>query len=371
MLKRFTVTNFKNFKNTTTFALDQPANYEFNSEIVKNNCITKGIIFGINGSGKSNLALALFDVVLHLTDKEKLFDKYQFYLNMDSDQPTADFEYVFEFDKTEVIYRYKKALPGFLVQESLTIAGKEVVFYDYVLQEGFAKLEGAETMQLKSMLTQGVDTLSRVKYIKSNAILKDNEVNRAFISFVKFVDNMLMFYSLDQNRYQGFYLGGDTYTQGIIRENKIKEFEDFLKEHGVDYRLIVSLLNGQQELFCQFKNGIAPFMSVASTGTRSLALFYYWYIKMSTASFVYVDEYDAFYHFELAQTLVELVKELDSTQVFFSTHNTDLLSNDLLRPDAFFQIKDNQIHTFDKIAQKELRRAHNIQKMYKAGTFDE
>ena len=75
MLKRFTVKNFKNFKETTILAFDQPANYEFNKEIVKDNCITKGIILGINGSGKSNLALAIFDIVLHLTDKEKLFDK--------------------------------------------------------------------------------------------------------------------------------------------------------------------------------------------------------------------------------------------------------------------------------------------------------
>ena len=371
MLKRFTVENFKNFKDKTTLAFDQPANYEFNTEIVKDNCITKGIILGINGSGKSNLALAIFDIVLHLTDKEKLYDKYQFYLNMDSSQNTADFEYVFEFDKTEVIYRYKKSMPGFLVQESLTIAGNEVVYYDFEKQEGWTNLEGAENMQLRAALTLGFETLSRVKYIKSNAILRDNEVNRAFRAFVAFVDNMLMFYSLDQNRYQGFYLGTENYTQGIIRENKVREFEGFLKEQGIEYHLIVSLLNGQPELFCQFKNGIAPFTSVASTGTRSLALFYYWYIKMSTASFVYVDEYDAFYHFELAQTLVELVKKLDSTQVFFSTHNTDLLSNDLLRPDAFFLIKDNQIHTFDKITEKELRRAHNIQKMYKAGTFNE
>ena len=70
MLKRFSVTNFKNFKTKTVFELDKPANYEFNSEIVKNSIITKGIIYGINGSGKSNLALAIFDIVSHLTDKE-------------------------------------------------------------------------------------------------------------------------------------------------------------------------------------------------------------------------------------------------------------------------------------------------------------
>lgn len=39
----------------------------------------------------------------------------------------------------------------------------------------------------------------------------------------------------------------------------------------------------------------ADFFKIASTGTRSLALFYYWYIRMKNASFVFIDEFDAFY----------------------------------------------------------------------------
>ena len=92
---------------------------------------------------------------------------------------------------------------------------------------------------------------------------------------------------------------------------------------------------------------------------------------MAKASFVYIDEFDAFYHFELSQAIIELIKQLPDTQVFLSTHNTDLISNDILRPDAYFLIRDNEIRSFDKILDKELRRAHNIQKMYKAGAFNE
>ena len=66
-----------------------------------------------------------------------------------------------------------------------------------------------------------------------------------------------------------------------------------------------------------------------------------------------------------------LIKELKNSQVFLSTHNTDLISNDILRPDAYFLIRDNKIRSFDQITDKELRRAHNIQKMYKAGAFNE
>lgn len=371
MLKRFSVDNFKNFKNRIEFDLSKPANYEFNPEIIQNGVVSKGIIYGINGSGKSNLALAIFDIIIHLTDKERSFDKYSLYLNLNSRKSYAEFEYVFEFAGKEVVYQYRKTDPYTLLSEKLSINGTEVLNYDFTLKSGYTNLKGAETLQLSSSGDTGAEKLSRVKIIKSNALLQDNDENRVFLAFVSFVDNMLMFYSLDQNRYQGLRVGSESYTQGIIRENRTKAFEQFLREQGVDYSLIeVDTITGQKELYCQFSDNYVPFVSVASTGTRSLALFYYWYLQMEKASFVYIDEFDAFYHFELAQALVLLVRNLSNTQVFMSTHNTDLISNELLRPDAYFEIKENKISSFEKLSDKELRRAHNLQKMYKAGSFN-
>lgn len=372
MLRKFSVKNFKNFNKEVVLQLDHPANYEFNREIVRDNCITKGIVYGINGSGKSNLALAIFDIILHLTDKERALDRYQLYQNLASGEKDVEFEYIFEFGGKEVVYRYAKTAPLTLVYESVLIDTVEVLHYDFLQKEGFSKLPGTENLQLSSPSLTGANQLSRVKFVKSNALLVDTPENRAFRSFVDFVDNMLMFYSLTQNRYQGFDVGVDSFTRGIINAGKIKDFEDFLRNQGIDYTLVSLDLNGQSELFCQFPDvPPVPFVTIASTGTLSLALFYYWYIRMEKASFVYIDEYDAFYHFELAQELVKLVKQLSNTQVLLSTHNTDLISNDLLRPDAYFIIKDNAIRSFDKLSNKELRRAHNIQKMYKAGEFDE
>ena len=371
MLKRFCVTNFKNFEKKTVFELDRPSNYEFNSNIVKDGCITKAIIFGENGSGKSNLALAIFDVILHLTDKERALDKYKIYRNMNSGDDVVRFEYVFCFDGTEVIYKYGKTGPLELVYEQLIIAGREVLAYDFIERSGEVYLSGAENLKLALPGAEGADNLSRVKYVKSNAALRDNPENRAFLSFVSFVDNMLMFYSLSERRYQGFNIGVDSFTQGIVREGRLKDFEEYLRDMGIEYDLVTMDHNGTPEIYCKFPRGNILFTSIASTGTMSLALFYYWYIRFEKASFVYIDEYDAFYHFELSQKIVELLRNVKNPQIVLSTHNTDLISNDLLRPDAYFNIKDNSIRSFDKITDKELRRAHNLQKMFKAGAFDE
>ena len=46
------------------------------------------------------------------------------------------------------------------------------------------------------------------------------------------------------------------------------------------------------------------------------------------------------------------------------------MSNDLLRPDCYFLMYKDSIKSLAKNTTKELREAHNIEKMYKAGSFD-
>ena len=370
MLRRFSVTNFKNFKEKLTFDLGSPSNYAFNAEVIDAGIKSKGIIYGTNGSGKSNLTLAFFDIVLHVTDKERILSKYYPYLNLDSQNKHAEFEYVFDFFGNEVVYRYRKTAPMELVSEELSICGDEVLRYDFSKREGFVFLAGTETLQLSSNLPSETDRISRVKYVRSNAILQDTERNRAFLEFVSLVDRMLLFFSLDEKGYQGLSVGSDSFTQGIIRAGKIKEFQEFLSQEGLEYDLVSVEINGQEELYCRYSNTSVPFINVASTGTKSLALFYYWFIKMSEASFVFIDEFDAFYHFELSEDIVTRLKGIEGVQIFLTTHNTDLLSNDLLRPDAYYIVKDGSLDSLDRLSKKELRSAHNIQKMFKAGSFD-
>ena len=99
MLKKFGVENFKGFQDKITFDIGSPSNYSFNSEIIENGCVTKGIIYGINSCGKSNLGLAILDIITHLTEKQKLLQSYDFYINLSGRKSFAEFEYVFVFDE--------------------------------------------------------------------------------------------------------------------------------------------------------------------------------------------------------------------------------------------------------------------------------
>ena len=367
MLKKFSVENFKGFKDKITLDIGTPSNYSFNSEIIENGCITKGIIYGINSCGKSNLGLAIFDIITHLTEKKKLLGSYDFYLNMSGRKSFAEFEYTFVFDGHEVVYKYSKMDVNSLKSESLSIDGKEVIFFDFLTRDGFTLLEGSDTLNAS---IRNESPISRVKYVNSNSILSDNVQNQVFKKFIDFVERMLLFYSLDSRGYEGFMNGSESIAEGIVNSGKVKDFQEFLKENDIDYELYGCEVDGRKAIYCHFDNKDADFFKIASTGTRSLALFYYWYIRMEKASFVFIDEFDAFYHYELSESVQKRLRRISDVQVFTTTHNTDLMSNDLLRPDCYFLLENNSIKAISELTEKELRQAHNLQKMYKAGAFN-
>lgn len=187
--------------------------------------------------GKSNLGLAIFDLITHLTEKEKLLRSYDFYLNMSGRKSFAEFEYTFVFDSHEVIYHYCKTDVNTLKMESLSIDGKEVIYYDFLSRDGFTLLEGSDTLNAS---IKNESPISRVKYVNNNSILTDTEENHVFKKFINFVDHMLLFYSLDSRGYEGFMNGSESIAEGIVNSGKVKDFENFMRENGIEYNIGIS-----------------------------------------------------------------------------------------------------------------------------------
>ena len=65
----------------------------------------------------------------------------------------------------------------------------------------------------------------------------------------------------------------------------------------------------------------------------------------------------------------EIIDKTDA-QVIFTSHNTNLMNNNVFRPDCLFILQNNGIRAMCDLTEKELRKAHNLQKMYKAGAFE-
>ncbi len=132
--------------------------------------------------------------------------------------------------------------------------------------------------------------------------------------------------------------------------------------------------DGKKSIAFDFGKNKLPFWTGASTGTKSLSLFYFWMQRLNDenncASLVFVDEFDSFYHHDLSQLIVEKLKEIKS-QVLLTTHNVSVMSNDILRPDCYFVMSKKDVLPLYAKTPKELREAHNLGKMYKAGSFND
>ena len=370
MLRKFKVSNFKSFEKDFVLDLSNVNGYSFNNECIKNSLVNAGIIYGYNGMGKSNLGFALFDIVEHLTDKNRDEIPYGNYLNAYSNETEADFYYEFLIEGAIVKYHYKKSDYKTLVFEELCIDGHEIISFDRTAGDTFSvSLLGTEN--LNKVITD--NKISVVKYVKNNTSLDlENYECLVFAEFYKFVDRMLFFRSLLHDL---TYIGNDTGTTSlidyIIAKDKVADFESFLHEANVDCKLKTVSLPNRQTIAFDFDGKLIPMLDVVSTGTKALLLFYFWYLRIidQKVSFLFIDEFDAFYHHELSELIVKKLKE-SGIQFILTTHNISIMSNDLLRPDCYFLMNKRVIKSLAKCTFKELREAHNIEKMYKAGAFD-
>ena len=141
---------------------------------------------------------------------------------------------------------------------------------------------------------------------------------------------------------------------------------------GINCRLeLKKLPDGQKELYFSH-NKLIPFFENASSGTLALVNLYRRFLINSEPSFIYLDEFDAFYHYELSnKVLLLLKKRYPNCQLIMTTHNTNLMSNKILRPDSIFILAQNgRLTNLQNATNRELREGHNLEKMYISGEFD-
>ena len=367
MLTKFEVTNFKNFDKKLTLDFTDTNAYEFNQECVIKGIVNKALIYGHNGTGKSNLGFAIFDLISHLTDKESSALEYILhYSNASNSSKIVEFKYTFKFNDHTVCYEYGKTDFESLVYEKVFINENEYISIDRRNNTvATINAKGAETLK-KDM---GDSKISIISYIKKNSVLEENLENSCFFKFIDFIHRMLFFRSLADNKYLGLQKGRTQFLSDIIEHDNVHDFESFLNDAGVKCNL--KAITGDETLYFDFNGKLIPFEDIASQGTQSLALFYYWYQTLrdsKNVSFVFIDEFDAFYHHSLSKLIVTKLKEINA-QVILTTHNTSIMTNDLLRPDCYFLMDERGMTSLKNLTPKELREAHNIEKMYKAGSF--
>ena len=367
MLKKFQVENYRGFKNTLLWDLSDTRDYGFRKNLIDNKIVKKSVVFGRNGSGKSSLCTAVVDITAHLLDAEKDDVSQHLYTYVGNEDKFATFTYVFQFGKDEVMYTYCKANLTTLLFEAIAVNGKEMLVHNFIDEkDNFIRIPGAENLRTKGLQKQ----LSVVKYIYNNTIQDENSV---ISKIMKFVSGMLYFRSLrDANKYIGYKLGSEKLNEIILNNGRLEDFNAFINDMGLNYTLVpLKLMSGALTIGAKFENdNVVEFESIASSGTRTLMLFYCWFIEFGKLTFLVIDEFDAYYHHELSEKILSIIQSFDNMQSMVTTHNVTLLHTDCTRPDCAYMIENGSINNLSSLTKRELREAHNIEKLYRANEFE-
>ena len=368
MLKKITVGNYKCF-DELTFDL-AAAEYSYNPMLVKDGVVNKALIYGKNGTGKTSLGFAIFDLVQHLTDKHCFPYRFmEYYRNLNTGRKAVSFQYTFAFDYKEIVYEYEKTDAQNLVYERLEADGKTLLDYHYVvLEKQFVAKELCGNLDIRLPDNK----LSILKYIYRNT---PTDFSPVLTRLMRFCENMLWFRSLsDGTGYCGLTNDQPTLEQMLYESRQLSQFQEFLAKNGLQYELGFEEDGGQPKLYAYFNNrkSKALFATIASSGTKVLWLLFNWMVKgKDRLSLLFIDEFDAFFHYEVAATVVAELNERREFQSILTTHNTYLMQNQFTRPDCCFILTDKQIKSLKKSTERELREAHNLEKMYIGGAFVE
>lgn len=361
MLTRFEVEGFRNFSYRCVLDLADVRDYRFNVSAVADGVVSCGIIYGKNAIGKTNFSNALLDISANV-GRRVFYSNQTNYLSAADGVDTAHFVYVFRFGKDEVEYRYEKTGISDYVRESVVVNGTLALDYDHVaakVLDGDLTSIGADRLNWE-FKSPGISVLS---YVCNNTPFDGSLPLFKLYTFARSIDSIG-----DVRMNDRAFVS--VIAESVIENGLVDELQAFLSEFGIEERLVArETPSGDIALYFE-KSRLIPFAENCSSGTVALLrLFNYFHITQAP-SLLFVDEFDVFYHHDLAERVVNYFKCQTGRQVICASHNTDLFSNKVLRPDCLYILSDHGITSAANATNRELREGHNLEKLYKAGEFD-
>ena len=381
MLKEFALRNYKNFRDEIKIDFADVAGYQFSTDCISDDVIAKMLIYGRNATGKTNLGKAIMDIGTTIFGRPR-FEEKGVFLNADSEEDSARFSYTFCFDDQELIYHYSRFSNRELRDEELVINGTSIFkcnFFDKKYNFDNLRCVDAETANVERYL-QALDGIEEteeniepklpfLRWLLSNVALKNDSI---LIRLANYVRRMVMITVGNVVSYRVPRLSNIFY-ESLEETNRLKDLEDFLNAMGIECKLILKKLpDGQRELYFAHEK-LVPFYENASSGTLALVDVYRRLIsKVWDASFIYFDEFDAFYHYEMAENVIKFFKKkYPHCQMIMTSHNTNLMTNRLMRPDCMFILsRRGTLTALCNATTRELREGHNLEKMYISGEFE-
>lgn len=226
MLKKFTVSNYKNFKDEISLDFSKIGEYSFNMD-----CLSMRLIYGRNATGKTNFGRALLNIKSLLCGMQS-----RGLINADSQKDTAKFIYEFQFGSDEVIYKYSRFANTELCDEELYINGEAIIKCDFKNSKfDFQGLSiiSAETVNTNRYLNKDeMDNeyvLPFLRWLINNTAFSDDSVLIQLFEYVRKMDMITVGNDL--------LYSNRNFLENLKNPVYLHNFEDFLNVMGIECKL--------------------------------------------------------------------------------------------------------------------------------------
>ena len=417
-IQEFSFGNFKSFKDIQTLNLSA-AKIKSKKEVIDRNNVIEGnnnegvsflkskAIYGANASGKSNIIKAFSSFIrivrTSVKDEKALNYTASYRLSTETENEPTFFQIIFWHKNTK--YRY-----GFEADnENITaewLYGKpkdrELPFFIRDNQEiiELDKTNYSEGNKLLSLLEDGS---GENEIFRNNSLFLSTLATFGFGKLSKqLIDSFASIFVIIGLDHQGMYKYAG---ESLDDDNKKKYILDFLKygdigiedvnaieissdnlSEDVDDEIRKDFANEKKKLLISTRkkfdknlvsNETEPFFFYdhESDGTRKLfELSPFIYDALKDKRPIIIDEFDARFHPLLTRRILELFNSNENTgsQLIFATHDTNLLSSDLLRRDQIEFVEKDKYgasHLYSLVQFKGVRNTASFEKDYIQGKY--
>ncbi len=372
MLEKIVLNNFTTFVNETEIDFSA-TNYKFlESENVGKNRILKGALFvGENASGKTQILKAitfLLDLLFGNNTVDFMYNK-SFYTKKEN----YSLKYSFLVDEAKIEYEIEFGVNK-ITKEKLTYNGKIIINrvgnnaeFDYNEKKNFDNL---------------TDKLLFLRRIYFDTHFYDDEV---LLKWFEFLKNSIYIncYTREIHGYNDTKLLA---VPAYLEEVGTNEINDFFAK--IDYKQTISYdsktpnkdssfnLYSNDKFVSFLKEGTDIYIPEVfeSTGNNTLIhLLPVFLHAVKTNCMIILDEFSSGFHNELEECLIKYFNHYsDNSQMFFTSHSTNILNNTIIRPDQVYSLsfKGKKGSVLKRFSDEMPREAQNTEKMYLNGVFD-
>lgn len=369
MLKKMYLTNFMSFKERTEFDFTASKYSILGEKNVSDNNVLKGaLLIGPNASGKSNVLKGLSFIIKMIKGEGASFSNYRCFF---SENPITILEYEFLFNNKEVKYVIEYNVRTISISENLKIDNITVLQRNGNVGE----LRIGENVTTDDQLDSQTLFLRTASF--NTGRFPQEPTLRQLMDFL-------------QNSYviDGYNMGatfGNAITKyaeehGVDKINKyLDEFNyDFVVEYGSESEGAgLKIVVGSEKKAVFLKRRSYPIPNIIineSQGNQVFADLLPNLIRViENSGMLIIDEFGNSLHNKLSEKVIRFFMENAKTsQIFITSHHTNLISNSVFRPDQIDLItfKDMQGSQVKRVSEFKPREAQNLEKMYLGGMFE-